>query len=158
MRKNGYLGLFLGVGLFLFWGRPSGWSQAEMIKTYVGSAACSKCHEQEYKTFTAYARKAHSYRGIKLMKKGLTEAQFQACLGCHTTGYGKPGGFRSEEETPELKDAGCEVCHGPGSQHIVTKSSTDIHHRITAKDCEGCHDKDRIAAFRYKPMVHGGAH
>ena len=41
-------------------------------------------------------------------------------------GYGKPGGFRSEHETPGLKEPGCEVCHGPGSIHAASRDARDI--------------------------------
>ena len=40
------------------------------------------------------------------------------CVGCHVTGYGKPGGFTSEAETPELVGVGCESCHGAGGTYI----------------------------------------
>jgi hypothetical protein len=26
------------------------------------------------------------------------------------------------------------------------------------KDCESCHISERVNAFRYKPLIHGGAH
>jgi hypothetical protein len=127
-------------------------------KIYVGSDACKDCHESEYDNFQKYARKAHSYKSIDKMRKRLTDAEFQSCFECHTTGYGKPGGFRSDQETPHVKDAGCEVCHGPGSLHVETEDSKDIKGNLTSKDCEACHNAERVAAFDYKPLVFGGAH
>jgi len=142
--------------LFPDWG--SNQARSEGIKTYVGSDACKDCHEDEYKNFNAYAKKAHSYNSIKIMKRGLTETEFQSCFECHTTGYGKPGGFISEKETPLLKDAGCEVCHGPGSLHCETEEPEAIKGKLTIKDCETCHNKERVAEFNYKPLIFGGAH
>jgi hypothetical protein len=131
---------------------------SESIKTYVGSNVCKDCHEKEYKNFMNYSKKSHSFKSIMIRRKGLTEAEFQKCLECHTTGYGKPGGFQSEATTPHLKDAGCEVCHGPGSLHVKTGSRKDINGNVKTKDCENCHREERVAAFNYKPVLYGGAH
>lgn len=92
------------------------------------------------------------------MKKGLSREDLKKCFGCHTTGYGKPGGFISVEETPELKNAGCEVCHGPGAKHIKTGKIDDIKKQPTKEDCEVCHISERVKAFRYTPLIHGGGH
>jgi hypothetical protein len=92
------------------------------------------------------------------MQKSLTNQELKSCFECHTTGYGEPGGFKSESETPHLKNAGCEVCHGPGSTHVETNDPEDIKGDLTAKDCEKCHNSDRVGAFRYKPLIYGGAH
>jgi hypothetical protein len=135
-----------------------GWAQDTGPRTYVGSDACQDCHEDEYENFQAYAKKARSYESIKVMKKGLTEAEFRNCFECHTTGYKKPGGFRSEHETPHLKNAGCEVCHGPGSLHVETEEPEEIKGSLTTKDCDVCHSSERVEAFDYKPLIHGGAH
>jgi hypothetical protein len=135
-----------------------GWTENEKRKAYVGSSACLNCHQEEYFNFQAYAKKAHSYESIKKMKKGLTDAEFHKCFECHTTGYKKPGGFVSEEETANLKDAGCEACHGPGSLHVETEDPEDIKGKLTPKDCEVCHNAERVRAFNYKPLVFGGAH
>jgi hypothetical protein len=105
-----------------------------------------------------YAKKSKSYESIERVKKGLTEEEIKGCYFCHTTGYGKPGGFISVEKTPHLKNAGCEVCHGPGGLHIRTNAPSDIKRRLTMEDCEVCHTSERVTAFRYKPLIHGGAH
>jgi len=125
---------------------------------YVGSLACEPCHEEEYKNFTTYAKKSKSFESIERVKKELTEEEIKGCYYCHTTGYGKPGGFVDPGKTPYLKNAGCEVCHGPGEFHVKTNSPNDIKRRLTLKDCEACHTSERVRAFRYKPLIHGGAH
>ena len=67
-------------------------------KTYVGSESCQECHEDQYESYKAHSKKAHSYESVKVMRKGLTEAEYLECLQCHATGYGQPGGFSSETE------------------------------------------------------------
>lgn len=134
-------------------------SEAENRTTkYVGSSACSGCHEKEYNSFMKYAKKAKSFESIERVKKGMTEEEIKKCYFCHTTGYGKKGGFVSPEKTPHLKNAGCEVCHGPGGLHVKTMSRQDIKGHLTMKDCEVCHTAERVKAFRFKPLIHGGAH
>lgn len=125
---------------------------------YVGSDVCQKCHEKEYDSFMKYAKKSKSFNSIDRVKKGLTEEEIRGCYACHTTGYGKPGGFVSVEKTPHLKNAGCEVCHGPGELHVKTRSPQYIKRRLSIADCEVCHTEERVKAFRYKPLIHGGAH
>jgi hypothetical protein len=131
---------------------------AKEVPRYVGTDACKTCHESEYRNFMTYAKKATSYRSIERLQKGLTESEIKGCFACHTTGYGKPGGFISVEETPHLKNAGCEVCHGPGENHIRLKDPSYIKRKMRIEDCEVCHTSERVTAFRYKPMIHGGAH
>jgi len=131
---------------------------AENTKRYVGSEVCKDCHEEQYENFTKYAKKAHSYKSILRVKKGLTQEELKGCYACHTTGYGEEGGFRSLEETPHLKDAGCEVCHGPGSLHVESQDPKDIKSKLNKKDCERCHNPERVRAFKFRPLIHGGAH
>jgi len=128
------------------------------VNKYVGSFTCKNCHEKEFKSFINYAKKSKSFESIERVKKGLTADEVKGCYFCHTTGYGKPGGFVSIEKTPELKNAGCEVCHGPGELHVKTKDPRYINRKMIMKDCESCHISERVRAFRYKPLIHGGAH
>jgi hypothetical protein len=126
---------------------------------YIGSKACGECHPKEYETFTEFAKKSGSFQNIKTMKPKLTRKEYQSCFECHTTGYGKPGGFVSESETPELKNPGCEVCHGPGSIHEDTGGDpAEIRYDLSMEDCKSCHNSDRIEAFDFKPLLFGGAH
>jgi len=128
------------------------------VRTYVGSATCEVCHRAEYENFEKYAKKSHSFQSITAMRKGLTDLELKKCFECHTTGYGEPGGFISETETPHLNNTGCEACHGPGSLHVETEDAKDINGALTAEDCEVCHNSERVQAFSYKPLVYGGAH
>ncbi|MFO7884266.1 MAG: cytochrome c family protein [Desulfobacteraceae bacterium] len=125
---------------------------------YIGSEACSECHEKEYRNFTAFAKKANTFESIKKMKPKLTRAEYRSCFECHTTGYGKKGGFVSEEETPQLCNAGCEVCHGPGGVHADSGDPWDIKNDLSMEDCTRCHNSDRVEAFDFKPLLFGGAH
>lgn len=95
------------------------------VPGYVGAKKCKTCHLKQYNTW-ATTKMATAF---ELLKPGVRpDAKKKAkqdpnkdythdanCLSCHTTGYGKPGGFRSIEETPELAGVQCEVCHGPHS-------------------------------------------
>ena len=125
---------------------------------YVGSLACKECHPEEYENFMTYAKKSISFLSIERRMKHLTSDEIKQCFPCHTTGYGQPGGFVSQEETPHLKNAGCEVCHGPGAEHVQTGDPVTIIGEMSKKDCEVCHISERVKAFKYKPLVHGGAH
>jgi len=125
---------------------------------YVGSKTCAECHEEEYERWHKYAKKAHSFQAVKRMKHDLTLEEIRHCYECHTTGYGEPGGFKDPISTPDLKNVGCEACHGPGSVHVETNDPADIKTKITMKDCEKCHSSERVAAFNFKPLVHAGAH
>ena len=122
-------------------------------KTYVGSKVCEECHDQEYSNYIKFAKKAKSFESIKKMEKKLTPEEYKSCFECHTTGYGKKGGFISEEKTPQLKDAGCEVCHGPGSLHAESGDPDMIVRDINLESCNKCHSKERIGAFDFKPLL-----
>lgn len=133
-------------------------AEPESPPRYLGALACRGCHEKQYESFSAYAKKSTSFQSIVRLRKELTQEELRGCYSCHTTGYGEPGGFVSEEATPHLKNAGCEVCHGPGEVHVVSRKAADIKGRLTQEDCERCHTSERVKAFRYKPLIHGGAH
>jgi len=150
--------LIAGIVLGITMGAVSSPAQESADKTYIGSEACAACHEGEYETFSQHARKAKSFHSVEIMKKGLTPEKEKGCYKCHTTGYGQPGGFVSAEKTPHLKNTGCEVCHGPGSVHAESEDPEDIIYDISMDSCLTCHNSERVAAFKFKPLLFGGAH
>lgn len=131
---------------------------AQETVSYVGSKGCADCHLEQYESFMKHANKAKSDYSVRLMAPKLTENELEQCYGCHTTGYGRPGGFRSFEETPDLGHVGCEGCHGPGSVHVRTKAPADIRGRLTIDVCRPCHEDERVRVINYKPLLHAGAH
>lgn len=130
----------------------------EVAKHYVGSETCAQCHEGEYKRFIAYSKKHHSFDSVEKLRDGLTPEEVQQCYSCHTTGFGKPGGFVDPETTPAMKELGCESCHGPGSLHAQTEDPEQIRGKLTLLDCQQCHNEERVRSFNFKPLVYSGAH
>lgn len=126
--------------------------------SYIGSERCKDCHEDQYRNFIAFSKKAGSFESIKKMEHKLDPKEYHECFECHTTGYGKPGGFVSEARTPELKNPGCEVCHGPGLLHAESEDPELIRVEITVGACSSCHNAERVEAFDFKPLLLGGAH
>lgn len=117
--------LILLAGLLLLGAPGSG--HAGTGPVFTGSEACGKCHRATYRSWkenpkaTALDALKPGQRAEIKAKTGLDPQKDYtgeaACLGCHTTGYGKPGGFVSLAATPELAGIGCEECHGPGSEY-----------------------------------------
>jgi tetratricopeptide (TPR) repeat protein len=141
---------------------------------YLGVKGCKKCHFQQWKSWkdTKMARslellepgirgEAKTLRGLEPQRDYTAEP---ACLRCHTTGYGHPGGYPT---TPpgdpagvrlagELAGVGCESCHGPGSRFVdVHKDIQDNkrqygqselyaagQYQIDIRVCVGCHLQD----------------
>lgn len=153
--------MFILIMLLGAYAAPLPSAHAQGANLYVGSSTCAGCHEKEYETFTKHSRKAKSDKSVKLMMKKLSAEELKGCYGCHTTGYGQPGGFVSFEKTPEMGHLGCESCHGPGSAHVDSggaKAKIVGKGRMSIKQCEKCHNDPRVVNFRYKPRMYSGGH
>lgn len=105
---------------------------------YVGTDNCKMCHQPE--PYTGWSKSAHA-QAFDLLKS-VGEEKNPECLKCHTTGYGKPGGFVDEASTPALAGVTCEACHGPGSAHKgIAEKITKV---PSAKVCAECHQDQNI--------------
>ncbi len=131
MRQTGMISVFM----VLLLATVQSWADEPR---YVGASVCAGCHPERPK---------------------LTKEELAECYACHTTGYGKPGGFKDFASTPEMADAGCEVCHGPGAAHVDAGGDPEaIAGKPARAVCESCHNSDRVKSFNFKPLMQAGAH
>lgn len=120
-------------------GKPGQAVREAAQKTYLGEAACAVCHPRQ-DAFWKGTRHARAYE--TLVKKN-SHLDLE-CIGCHTTGYGTPGGFTLGLERPDLRNVQCEACHGPGARHT---GKGDIRWVMDASVCGGCHNVERDPRF-----------
>jgi peroxiredoxin len=124
---------------------------------YVGSDACQGCHKAEFKTWET---SPHGHAVATLEKKG--EAANTECLACHTTAFGKTGGFPSDavvSSQPDLARVGCESCHGPGSEHVgetakrvgtILSLGDKCDSCVILRVCGTCHDDANDPRFQFE--------
>ena len=124
---------------------------------YVGSAACRSCHAAEHATWSAspHARAVQTLAGVHKERN-------PDCLRCHTTGFGRPGGFPEKglaADHVDRAEVGCEACHGPGGDHVAegaTKLGTIVSlgdkcdSCVILQICGACHDDANDAGFEFE--------
>jgi hypothetical protein len=135
---------------------------------YVGADKCKNCHKAETsgdqyghwtksehaKAFEALASEAAKAAGAE---KGIEDPQTsEACVKCHSTGYGQPEEAFAKGFKPEL-GVQCESCHGMGEAHVKARFAAamkakdgkaeppppgEIVTRPDATVCTGCHNAE----------------
>ena len=133
---------------------------------YVGAKKCKICHLKEWKSWST-TKMALSFDVLKPGERaeakqaaGLDPATDYTtdvtCLPCHTTGYGKEGGFVDIETTPTLAGVGCEMCHGAGKDYIAPGTMTlknkeykkadllplGLVEQVSEAQCTNCHNPE----------------
>jgi nitrate/TMAO reductase-like tetraheme cytochrome c subunit len=119
---------------------------------YLGEATCARCHTTEAQELVDDPH-AHAFATLEKMGK----AEDQACLPCHVTGFGAPGGFAGLGGTPEMKNVQCESCHGMGTHHDWT--GTVAKTAAAEATCLQCHVAEWSPRWDYtaylKRLAHG---
>ncbi len=160
---------------------------------YIGSKKCKKCHLKQHKSW----RDLKHGKALTLLEPGqASEAKSknnldpskdytkdEACLPCHTVGYGKPGGYavpadeKAAKKAKSLAGVGCETCHGPGGAYLAlheeikkSKRTYKVDEMLTSglvhpdqSVCVKCHnDKsptfDASKPFDFETMKDNGVH
>jgi len=125
--------------------------------SFVGSDACQGCHPAEFAT---WASGGHAKAGATLVHEGATGKA--ACLGCHTTGFGRPGGFPKAATLADHADlgrVGCESCHGAGGDHVAPEArkvgtilslGDKCDSCVILQICGSCHDAANDPGFEFE--------
>jgi hypothetical protein len=107
---------------------------------YAGSKSCKPCHGYEYEKWSG---NPHAKAFSTLEKIG---SQFDPeCVVCHVIGMDYESGFISQQDTGHLINVGCENCHGPGSEHILTAGATKL--TEPKSTCIDCHTPEHSGEY-----------
>ncbi len=110
--------------------------------SYVGIEACTSCHQRQRKFWDQTAHSG-AYATLSSQHK-----EFNLdCVGCHVTGYDKPGGS-TVTHVERLQNVQCEVCHGPGSKHVASPNDKAFYTKPPESLC--------ASACHHPPHVHPG--
>ena len=177
--------VFCAIGLWA-WGGASPARAADGLQAtgsesayeYVGTKKCKSCHLETHKSWAktkmgtafetlmpGHGKEAKEKLDLDPDKDYSTDTQ---CLPCHTTGFGKPGGYeippegdkRAARKAKNLAGVGCESCHGPGSGYVKILEEIDESQRtysveelrsaglrkIDKSACVNCHN-DKSPTF-----------
>ena len=111
---------------------------------YAGVEECADCHEEQVE-FWQKTKHHQAWETLDTLGK-----QFDyECIGCHVTGWDKPGGANLTVNE-HLRDVQCEQCHGPGSVHV--EGGGDPEHIIRKPPettCTQCHNQEHSDTFNY---------
>lgn len=125
--------------------------------SYAGSRTCQSCHEYEY---DKWSDKKHAHAYQTLVEVG---SQYDPeCVECHVVGLKYESGFVNESSNEDLRDVGCEVCHGPGSGHIESLlNGGDMAESGSPKfTCDHCHTPEHSPGYGadrdgyFKKIIH----
>lgn len=115
---------------------------------YVGSQACSACHQQAYAWWRNHA---HGVAYLTLQQRN--KEYNLDCVSCHVTGYEQPGGSTVTHNLDgALVNVGCESCHGPGAAHAKNPEVPVVRH-TPESTCVTCHNEEHSDLFDYEAYL-----
>lgn len=143
---------------------------------YVSSNKCKTCHLKEYKSWleTPHAKGLATLSAVSAEKAAEIATKLgvklegaadksEACLQCHVTGHGQPGGYPGADSTKTagLSGVTCENCHGPGSAHVAAAKEAKkaaINGKVGENFCKQCHTPTMSPKFDHAIYVAKGLH
>jgi hypothetical protein len=125
-------------------------------KKFVGAEKCKLCHSVEYRK---WQKTKHAQAYIDMNKHYEEEKNANRkhkiertdCESCHTTGYGYKFGFILGSSSDKLTNVQCEICHGPGEDHVKNYKQKMVfgENPIPEALCRNCHCEEIAPGFKY---------
>lgn len=125
--------------------------------SYVGAETCKACHAPAYdfwqKASVKILAKAETGQMMERIEghsrawkslEDVNKTLDRNCIGCHSVGFMKPGGYCKAQEVDFRKNVQCESCHGPGSLHAQTGDKKKIQRAVPESHCRSCHHVPHI--------------
>ncbi len=114
---------------------------------YVGAEVCSTCHATQHAVWSD-SQHAIAYEDLEDVNKAFDPA----CIGCHTVGFDKPGGFFDINVTGHLLGVQCESCHGAGRVHVEAAGKKPPPNAEWSREkiCGQCHIQKHSPGFNLK--------
>lgn len=106
---------------------------------------CQYCHKEQH----AFWQKTKHSKAYSTLEKRGSHLDYD-CVGCHTIGLRKNGGWRHFDRVEKFKNVQCEACHGPGSEHSGDSYRANASMERT---CIRCHDDDHDSDFDFKKSI-----
>ncbi len=112
--------------------------------TYVSEEVCKNCHRAQY-NFWKRTKHAHAFKTLEKVNKSFDPE----CIGCHTTGFKKPGGFTVPANVGSMKNVQCEACHIDATEHAKNRFKARPEKIVPETICGECHTPERSPDFNY---------
>jgi hypothetical protein len=121
---------------------------ARLNGLYVGAAQCSTCHRSEYEQWHSTP---HGQAWRTLLD---AHRNFQPqCVSCHVVCWGTKSGYKLGDPSSKLVNVQCEICHGPGGEHVRAPSRANITKEVPEGVCLQCHNPDHSDHFVYEDYL-----
>lgn len=127
---------------------------------YVGDISCKSCHAEAYNVYknALSIKKTLNESGQEIKRTvghskawqtlvDIHKENDRSCIGCHSVGFMKAGGYCKTSSVGNFGNVQCESCHGAGSLHAKTADKKFINRAVSEHTCRSCHHTPHIESF-----------
>lgn len=117
------------------------------VSPFIGETACKTCHKKQHDIWFN-SRHAEAFYSLQDVNKAFDPN----CIGCHTVGFEKQGGFIDPAITEKLMHVQCESCHGEARKHVESSGKIAVGNKewSSEKMCGQCHVQKHSPDFDFK--------